>query len=266
MDPSAHTTTFHRFPHLPPELRYAIWTLAPEPRIIHLREGPEKDLANDNQPNAARPAETEADNPEDSDDEPEWWFQVGAVPEHALPAYIVSSGPRPPILYACAESRLIAIARRLYEPAFAYPWSPRYTWINFDLDTVQMEQTSMWVLPPADRSRIRRAIFDATYSTGAWGFVDDILGRACHMDDMKALKDLRVLTEESFEEWQGPFVSFRLHFEMLFGAEEGWIPPKMTVTQTTTGETMDERRCLRAFQPPSRGGTYRGGGRGHSGR
>lgn len=275
MDSSAHThiTTFHRFPHLPPELRHAIWTLAPEPRIIHLREGPKRDLASDNQSSAT---DTDSDNPEDLDDEPEWLHQVGAVPEHLMPSYMVSSGPCPSIMYTCAESRSVAITRRLYEAAFAYPWSPRYTWINFDLDTIQLEQGILRILPPVDRSRIRNAILDATYDAGAWHFSEFIVEERCHMGDMKALRDLRLLSEEPPEEWDPGFQAFRLQFKEWFSADEGWAPPTMIVMNRATGEIMDEEHCWRSVQPPSRGGYRgtsrawsrgggRGGGRGHSG-
>ena len=100
------TAAFHPFPKLPGELRNAIWELSIHPREVVIK---------------GRPHWTES-----YDDLQSWPFELYSSTE-PLGA-----------LQACRESRsLISSPRCNYTRAFSIPNSPRYTWVNFDIDTIR---------------------------------------------------------------------------------------------------------------------------------
>ncbi|KAH6685444.1 hypothetical protein F5X68DRAFT_210161 [Plectosphaerella plurivora] len=94
--------TFHCFAQLPLELRQRIWELSIEPRRV----------------------------------------RVGGF-SHSVyytktPSFPPS--PPPPTLQVCAESR--DYIQRYYNKAFVKGSPPRYTWVNFDMDTICMRDSS----------------------------------------------------------------------------------------------------------------------------
>lgn len=60
--------------------------------------------------------------------------QAGGSTFRSAPRYFSSPTPAPALLHACGESRFIC--KPLYTKAFVYGSQPRYTWVNYDLDTI----------------------------------------------------------------------------------------------------------------------------------
>ncbi|KAH7361685.1 hypothetical protein B0T11DRAFT_338669 [Plectosphaerella cucumerina] len=100
------TTSFPKFGLLPLEIRQRIWELSMERRRVPV-----------------------GDFPVISD---EWGAESGPRP----PAV-----PPPAVLQACVESR--SYLDRYYVKAFTIVSPPRYTWINFDMDTVCLRQRTV---------------------------------------------------------------------------------------------------------------------------
>jgi hypothetical protein len=97
---------FHPFPRLPDELRQRIWELgAQQPREVAIR------FAMDG--TALWPTGTR---------------------------YCYSPTKVPALLHACAESRSYLQGSSIYSKAFKEGSQPRYTWVNFDVDTIRMVQ------------------------------------------------------------------------------------------------------------------------------
>jgi hypothetical protein len=105
---------FHLFPRLPLELRIRIWKMAVEPREV--RVGEQADIIHE-----------------------------GGRTLRSTRRYFNSPTPAPALLHACHESRYIC--EPLYTKACVYGSQPRYTWVNYDLDTIvvrdlELEQLS----------------------------------------------------------------------------------------------------------------------------
>ncbi|KAH7308335.1 ankyrin repeat-containing domain protein [Rhexocercosporidium sp. MPI-PUGE-AT-0058] len=91
-------TTFHPFPRLPDELRLLIWNLA-----------------------SAHPRTV----------------TIHAYPRQTqIAEYLISPSPITAPLHTCRESRTEALTT--YTKAFHYPNNPRYTFVNFHVDTIRL--------------------------------------------------------------------------------------------------------------------------------
>jgi hypothetical protein len=136
--------TFHPFPRLPLELRQRIWELSIEPRTVAIRlsDGPRPD-----------PYEAE----------------LGLAPQHLLDACAAARAvanvypertPPPCLLHVCSESR--SHLQRFYQKAFPVGSTPRYTWVNFDADTVCMRAADLQGFA-ADLPLTRRLILETQH-------------------------------------------------------------------------------------------------------
>lgn len=104
------THAFHVFPLLPSELRIQIWQEAVTPRFVEVRARPKR-----------------------------------AAPDAIT--HILTRTPAPSLLHACHESRAVLTEggdshgggcgrRARYRRAFSHGSTPRYTWVNFEVDSV----------------------------------------------------------------------------------------------------------------------------------
>lgn len=105
--------TFHPFPRLPLELRTMIWQMAVAPRDVKVSE--------------------QADH-----------IQEGGSTFRSTRRYFKSPTPPPALLHACHESR--SICTPFYTKAFTYGAQPRYTWVNYALDTIVVRDVEVALL------------------------------------------------------------------------------------------------------------------------
>lgn len=219
----ATSFSFHCFPRLPFELRRIIWGLAVFPRTITYAAGPRTPMPGD----------------DSYYDEDPWegchWTRYG-----------YGTMPPPPLLQACSESRSVAISDGLYSaqlwPACVrIPQSPRYSWVNYELDTIHLPTYLLSFLGLEDKAQIRRAIID-----GGDGHHMKALGFFAHfhieydMIQMQSLRELRILTGRHVGAWKDAFRSLQSQLEERFGGKPGWDAPKITIVHKITGEQADE--------------------------
>ncbi|KAK3343327.1 hypothetical protein B0H65DRAFT_470964 [Neurospora tetraspora] len=122
----APTTTFHPFPLLPLELRLQIWESTITPRTVSLRVGTHW------RPFTATPAY--------------YYSLLSSTPTCAPPPALLA------LLHTCRESREVGL-KASYQRAFSEwdtdrggdvphlevpPRAPRYLWVNFDLDMIDI--------------------------------------------------------------------------------------------------------------------------------
>lgn len=172
---STIATSFHCFPRLPFELRRMVWGLAVFPRTITCAAGPR----------------TPAPDDDSYYDEDPWegahWTMYG-----------YGTMPPPPLLQACSESRSVAISDGLYRaqlwPACVrIPQSPRYSWVNYELDTIHLPSYLLHFLGLEDKAQLRRAIIDGGDHYKALGFFTHFHIEK-DMIHMQSLRELRILT------------------------------------------------------------------------
>ncbi|KAK6856416.1 hypothetical protein PG995_006603 [Apiospora arundinis] len=218
---STIATSFHYFPRLPFELRRIIWGLAVFPRTITCAAGPRTPVPGD----------------DSYYDEDPWegchWTMYG-----------YGTMPPPPLLQACSESRSVAISDGLYRaelwPACVrIPQSPRYTWVNYEFDTIHLPTYLLHFLGLEDKVQIRRAIIDGGDHMKPLGFftyfhIEHV------MIHMQSLRELRIMTGLHVGAWKDAFRSLQSCLEERFGGKPGWAAPKITIVHKITGEQADE--------------------------
>lgn len=239
MDPSVASiaaTTFHCFPRLPFDLRRIIWGLAVSPRTITCAGGPKVPLPGDTSAYLEDPWEGAH------------WTMYG-----------YGTTPPPPLLQACSESRSVAISDRLYSAALWPAWvripqSPRYTWVNYEVDTIQLPTYLLIFLAEEDKMQIRRAVLDGGDNWKGADFFTHIYIEY-DMIYMQSLQELRILTGDNVGEWRNAFHKLRSSLEAQYGGKLGWAVPKITIIHKTTGEKADESNIddkYHALYPPGR--------------
>ncbi|OAQ94960.1 hypothetical protein VFPFJ_01069 [Purpureocillium lilacinum] len=112
--------TFERFPLLPLELRQRVWELTVEPRLVEVRFKLDHDENPDGKPKAL---------------------------------HVTSSTPVPATLHTCREARTHGLS--MYQRAFTIGAEPRYVWVNYEMDTISVGDTSLSLID-AEKLLIRR--------------------------------------------------------------------------------------------------------------
>lgn len=233
---STAAATFHCFPLLPFELRRIIWSLAVTPRTITCAAGPK----------LPEPGDTSYY------DEDPWGGAHWTM-------YAYGTVPPPPLLQACTESRSVAISERLYSAALwpacvRIPQSPRYTWVNYKLDTIHIPSYVVDFLNQEDKAQIRKAVIDGGDHWKAIEFFTHIYIRLS-MVHMQSLQELRILTGDNVGAWKNAFYKLRSSLEERFGGNPCWAAPKITIIHKVTGEQADETNIddkYRILYPPGR--------------
>ncbi|KAJ2978151.1 hypothetical protein NQ176_g3980 [Zarea fungicola] len=111
-----------RFNSLPPELREHVWRQTIEPRTVQLHFA--------------------------------WTHSEGwDVKDKAL-SHVSSPTPVPPVLQVNQEAR--RATKQYYARAFENGHTPRYVWVNWDLDIISIGQEHLRVILPKDRLLIQR--------------------------------------------------------------------------------------------------------------
>ncbi|KAH7349676.1 hypothetical protein B0T11DRAFT_133787 [Plectosphaerella cucumerina] len=151
------SATFHHFTSLPAELRQYIWELSMEPRRVPVGN----------------------------------FFPVGTFEPPAPPTPPPAAPPA--ALQACAESRSCV---ELHYVKALFTDDSRYTWINFDIDTVCMRQSTILEFPDELLS-IRHLSIDCNSSAFFWDHVIFCI------KPMPLLEDLEIRPIHEFEsnEW-----------------------------------------------------------------
>ncbi|PWI67169.1 hypothetical protein PCL_04331 [Purpureocillium lilacinum] len=112
--------TFERFPLLPLELRQRVWELTVELRVVEVRFKMDYDDSPDGKPKVL---------------------------------HVTSSTPVPATLHACREARTHGLS--MYQRAFTIGAEPRYVWVNYEMDTISVGDTSLSLID-AEKLLIRR--------------------------------------------------------------------------------------------------------------
>ncbi|KAK7931072.1 hypothetical protein PG985_001784 [Apiospora marii] len=214
-------TSFHCFPRLPSELRRIVWGLAVFPRTITCAAGPRAPVPGD-------------DNCYEEDPWEGWHWTM----------YCYGTLPPPPLLQACSESRSVAISDGLYRaqlwPAWVrIPQSPRYTWVNYEFDTIQLPSYLLPFLGLEDKVQIRSATIDGGDHWKALDFFTHFHFEK-DMIYMQSLRELRILTGDHVGAWGDAFRSLQSRLEERFGGKPGWAAPKITIVHKITGGQADE--------------------------
>lgn len=121
-------------------------------------------------------------------------MQPREIPIHLNRQYCYSPTKTPAILHSCGESR--SHLQSIYTKAFKLGSQPRYIWVNFDLDTIRVDQG--WLMAIfAEWTSIRHLALGCS----DLGWLQEF-----YMDDVRALRDigLRTLT---FIDTRGPTVN-----------------------------------------------------------
>lgn len=191
-------TTFQPFGRLPKELRLLIWYLAiTEPRTVSVQ-------FRYNCPDAAD----------------EWEKLYDYAP----------TNPPPAVLHACGEARTEAL--KFYTQELTDGLCPRYTYINYEIDTIYVQQYHFASFLCEDRAKIRKLRLDVDESERFENVV------RWQMAEMPGLKELEVVTwgndfpfaenayNPTFNEVLAVMEPFKRQFEKL----EGWVMPTLRLS------------------------------------
>jgi hypothetical protein len=215
--------TFHPFPHLPDELRLQIWRLA-----------------------ASQPRT----------------LTMHAYPPQSRDVdYLVSPDPIPALIHTCHESRMEALMS--YTKAFSCGVGPRYTWVNFNLDTIRVHDYDLKKISDADKAAMKYVDVEVRdVDSFCYFYMNDL-------STTRSLKQLRILSFVDHSELWDWLWSLENAYWKWFGAQEQWICPKISLLGGETGTEIlpNEVRLPRAGwrggrARPSRGGMGSGRGRG----
>jgi hypothetical protein len=182
-------TTSHLFPRLPKELRLQIWNHAIcEPRTVAIQN--------------------------------KW------TTSRTAGLYTARRNPPPATLQANQESRSQALT--IYTTAFRNGVEPRYTYVNFDIDTIFVTDWDLKEIESKDRAKIRKLSVEVG---GEFIFLGYVL--VDEMKEMWRLKELEIVAVDGHYPWvtgegiESDLVLVREEFEKLFGGKEGWVFPKL---------------------------------------
>lgn len=136
--------------------------------------------------------------------------------------------PPPPVMSTCTDSR--AEAMSVYTKAFKDGTKPRYTYINFDIDTIVMEASSLASSAPEDRMAIRHL---ALMVYDFMEYEEKFLWCQSGVMWMKYLEHLTVVGQGwDGDDWdEDDLPSFKGAMERgyhlpLYSHPEGWTPPE----------------------------------------
>ncbi|KAH7419628.1 hypothetical protein BKA64DRAFT_21989 [Cadophora sp. MPI-SDFR-AT-0126] len=140
--------------------------------------------------------------------------------------YFRSSDPVPSVLHVCHEFRLEALS--FYVPAFTNGSSPRFTWINFYHDTINLHDEDLCKVRALDKSCIRQLIID----TGSpMYFHGDCLGE---FEPMVNLTKLRIISPQSYYAWDTLVRHMRQNFTKWLAHIPGYECPEIRIIQKGT--------------------------------
>ncbi|KID59421.1 hypothetical protein MAN_10726, partial [Metarhizium hybridum] len=164
--------TFQPFPRLPFELRALIWALAAQPRTVRLRAKFERRLTRPNHQHNKYTSEI---------------------------ACLFSPAPVPATLHTCRESRRQSPYEKLF---YSQETEPRYVWVNFDLDMLDVGEAFFEYLEHHG-SRVRRLKFEAQNFDECW----------FHFDSKKLvwftnLVECHVVSGDGLGAWWGAWEDF----------------------------------------------------------
>ncbi|PVH69920.1 hypothetical protein DL98DRAFT_541246 [Cadophora sp. DSE1049] len=182
-------TTFHPFPRLPDELRLLIWNLA-----------------------SAHPRTV----------------TIHAHPRQTqIAEYLISPSPIPAPLHTCRESRTEAFTT--YTKAFHCPNNPRYTFVNFHVDTIRLVDFDLKKISAEDAGLTRWMTVEVR---------DSELFCYYYMFDLSATRRLEELRILSFVEPSDLWTWVQAVEEAYlawFGEEAGWTCPKIVLLDGESG-------------------------------
>lgn len=150
--------TFHPFPRLPYELRTRIWKLTVEPRTVPVTCWIGHRRANE--------VSRYPDFNSWRDDLNMEAMKRDLLAKHSastLPLVLYAASPiKPGIIDACWESRSLALDLKLYEKLILEPGSTAsYAWVNFDMDTIDIDEDEYYERFIHCAHKIRRLKFKA---------------------------------------------------------------------------------------------------------
>lgn len=152
-------------------------------------------------------------------------------PPHMI-VYLACHDPVPVALQICRASRTEAM--KLYSPAFHAESLSRFVWVNFDTDTIKIDDGALlFRTNQQDRARMRNIILEVSES-----FEDQSYYMKA-FSPMKNLEKLDIISGEKLSSWTEFLPDLRGWFEDWFGSLEGWMHPEVRIIEQTTGTVMD---------------------------
>jgi hypothetical protein len=139
---------FHRFPHLPFELRARIWELTVEPRTVEVGEKREHGS----------------------------WGKV---------LHVTSSTPVPAVLQACHEARNQGLYQKAFN--FPTGVEPRYVWVNFEIDMISIGHTWFDTFEPAEQLLFRRLTFERENGESFFHFQSHELAKFSNLEEIHVI-------------------------------------------------------------------------------
>lgn len=118
-------------------------------------------------------------------------FLKGAVGFKDVILHVISSTPLPAILQTCREAR----NQGLYQQAFQEGTSPRYIWVNFNVDIISIGHTEFHHLEP-ERLLIRRIKFERENNETFLYFT------RLDLERFNNLKEIQIICEDGLLMWQ----------------------------------------------------------------
>jgi hypothetical protein len=143
--------------------------------------------------------------------------------------YLYSPNSVPATLHTCRESRY----ESLYTTSFTMENSPRYIWINFNLDTIKMPDYALRHIKLAEISQITRLILevDCICDFSAWD-IDDI-------ELIENLAELTILSVCGLSLWPEYIESILWNQEYAHNSWREWVPPMIRVIEMSSGEEIN---------------------------
>lgn len=163
------------------------------------------------------------------------------------PLYIesfVSLSP-PPLTCTCAESR--ALALKYYTRAFQEGTIPRYTYINFDMDTLLMMDQCAYALSPrgVDRHSIKKLLLFCVRYWDDFGFCDILCKGEGSVANMQSLHEFTLMSADWDRKGNDDFESYEMETREVFEKPRGferpldWVVPKIKCVGKVNEETVD---------------------------
>ncbi|KAH9210626.1 hypothetical protein DL95DRAFT_465641 [Leptodontidium sp. 2 PMI_412] len=143
--------------------------------------------------------------------------------------YLYSTDPPPATLHVCHESR----KESPYVASFRMGSSPRYSWVNFNVDTIQMHDYILRHIEPKEMAQIRWAILEVDDASDfeAWAVHDVCL--------MSSLEVLTIYTISDLRSWVEKWDRLLFSGDFTFRGREGLTCPMLKVIERKTGEQLD---------------------------